>query len=679
MKVSISHSFNTIFYRTSLPLVLLKGVFYLFFFRSTQATAQEDSLLADSAQQLVKAKDYLSAFRCYNQLITACPGKGDYYKNRGIVAFRMGDIPQACADLKKAEALKANDVFVPLICDKKLQLVSLNDFFYQGQKLDSSLGYRPFYSLKDTLRGMLRPERSCYDVVFYDLAVRIMPAKKNITGKNKITFKVIHSTPVIQIDLFDNMKIDQIRWNHIPLVYKRLYNAVFISFPETLNEGSLQEIEIFYHGKPAEAINPPWQGGFVWKESANHWWTGVSCQHFGASSWWPCKDHLSDEPDSMRITLEVPSGYTAVANGSLQKTEKAGLFFTRFTWFVHYPINNYNVTFYLGPYVSFTDTLKIGKDSLRLEYFVLPHNLEKARERFAQAKDVLRLFSSLFGPYPFIKDPYRLVESPYEGMEHQNAIAYGNDYGKETYRHYFNQADDYIIIHETAHEWWGNSLSAGDLAEAWLHESFATYAELLYMEHKYGYEEGYLNLLRRYREQIANFWPMIHHFGVNEYAFAGNDIYMKGVAVLDNLRCTINNDSLFFALLKDFQIKYKYKIVKTEDFVQLVNEYTGKNYTPFFKTFLYTTSIPVLAYHYRQEGDDMVISFRWEEAEEGFFMPFCIRDEKGTAFRIEATTSWQTIRLSHTRTFNFYTQWVNYQGVQKNAYTYYYTHQTTSL
>jgi aminopeptidase N len=643
-------------------------------FATSIAFCQWDSVLWNSADKNIKIKDYISAYDNMDQLVKKSPDAAIAYYNRGIVLFRIGDLDQACRDLKKARDMKLEKVSVPTICDKNLTRISLNDFFYKGQKLDPALGYRPYYSLKDTLRGMLRPERTCFDVTFYDLTVRIIPRNKSIRGNNKITFNIVEPTSRIQLDLFANMKIDSICWNSRHLSYTRQFDAVFVIFPETLKPGSRQQLAFYYHGKPSKAVNPPWQGGFVWKREHLRQWDGVSCEQFGASCWWPCKDHLSDEPDSQRINLEVPRRYQAISNGTFISTSDAGMGVKRYTWFVHYPINNYNVTFYLGKFAHFSDTVQFGKDVIKLEYYVLPRNLEKAKAYFLQTKDVVRIYSDIFGVYPFIKDKFALIESPFAGMEHQNAIAYGNEYGKDAYHYYINNDYDYIIVHEAAHEWWGNSVSAGDLADAWIHESFATYAEVLFMERKYGYEKGYLTLLRKYREQIMNFWPMVDHYGVNEYSFASNDIYMKGAAVLDNLRCTINDDQLFFKILKDFQLRYKCKVVKTEDFVNFVNEYTHENYTPFFKKFLYETTLPVLNYSYKKEGNDVMLTYRWDGVDNGFKMPFCIRIDGSRNVRLVATTSDQTIKLENTKTFNFYTQWVGFAGVDRNSYTYYWTH-----
>ena len=544
-------------------------------------------------------------------------------------------------------------------------------FYYKDEKVYPELGWRPRYTRKDSLRGALRPERTCFDVTFYNLNIKIDPKLKSISGSVDINFKVVFATKRIQIDLFDNYAIHHITSNQKELNYKREFNAIFIDFPDTLTPGSNQTVSVEYSGIPRKAPMPPWDGGFVWKKDKyKNWWCGVACEHLGASSWWPDKDHPSDEPDSALLTFTGPKGYDIISNGRLRSVKNFENNLTSYTWFVANPINNYDITFYLGKFAHFSDTITNDKGKYPLDYYVLPYNLAKAKKTFEQTKDVLKFYEQAFGDYPFMNDKFSLVEAPFEGMEHQGAIAYGNNYNKNS-QVYLDKKDDEIILHETAHEWWGNSVTAADMADIWLQEGFATYSELLFLEHKYGYDE-YLKQLANKETYIINFWPVVQNYNVNEDDFASNDCYTKGAAILNNLRSSMDNDSMFFKLLKDFAVKNEKKIVTTNDFILMVNNFTGKNYTPFFKKFLYDKNLPVLLYNYKKEGKDIVITFQWDEVDPGFEMPFCIYSNN-KCFLLNATVEPQSIVLTNTNTFSFFNQWMGTENVTHNGFTLFHT------
>ncbi len=642
---------------------------------SLPAFSQDLSKVWDEGLDKFKQKDFLGFYEDMNLLIKYIPDNAGIYYNRGVALLNMGDQDGACADFSTAEKLgfKENKSFRSYQCDPMFKLKILEKEFYPDTRLYEKYDWRPAYTLKDTLRGSLRPERTCYDVYFYNLTVRIIPAGKKISGKNEIYFQVMDTTHTIQIDLFNNLDIYSIKWNNTDLTFKRIYDAVFITFPKQLKPGSKEMIAVSYGGKPVKAVNPPWQGGFVWKKDKDkNRWVAVACEQLGASSWWPVKDHLSDEPDSMQINMEVPEKYKAVCNGNLRAVVPAGKKYNRYEWFVSYPINSYDVTFYMGNYVEFTDTLKYHGDNLLMQYNVLPYDLDTAKKYFQQAKEVVSYYSDIFGRFPFWKDGYSLVESPYEGMENQTAIAYGNNFNKNNNQVYRNNKYDYIIVHESAHEWWGNSVTASDMADAWLHEGFATYAEYLFLEHIYGKEE-YLYELNDKMNYIFNFWPMVENYGVNENSFASNDIYTKGATLLHCLRCTINNDSLFFSILKNFCVTNKFKQISSSDFINYVDKQTGESYDAFFDKYLHDNRLPVLTYSYHKEGDDIVFTYKWEQVEEGFKMPFALSLDNDNAIRLEGTTSDQTIRLKNTSTFNFFNQYLGYKGAPDNSFTYYWT------
>ncbi len=626
------------------------------------------------AQLHVSKGDYIHAIDVLDKLIMMTPKEGSAYYLRGMSKIFLGDNRGGCSDLSVAKSygVKPPDKqFFGFLCDDEYRLKFLKDFFYKGTDIYPENGYRPKYSRKDTLRGSLRPERTSYDVTFYDLSVKIDVKKRFINGSNDIFFKIVEKARRIQIDLFSQFNISGIFWNNHSLKFSREYDAVFIDFPEELPVNSLQKIRITYSGKPQEAINPPWFGGFVWKkDKKGNYWDGVACEHLGASSWWPCKDHMSDEPDSMKMTFTVPSGYDLISNGTLIEKKPAEDGYTSHTWLVKNSIDNYNATFYLGKFTQFADSVTNSEGTYPLDYYVLPYNLENARETFKQTKEVIKVYEELFGNYPFPQDGFAMIESPYEGMEHQGAIAYGNDYDKKN-NVYVNKDYDYIIVHETAHEWWGNSVSAADMADMWIQEGFATYAELLFMEKRYGYAD-YLKEAAGKMVQIFNFWPLVGNRDVNENTFASNDVYTKGAMLLHNLRCTINDDSLFFRIIKDFAVQNRQKVVVSNDFIRLVNQYTQKDYSSFFDKFLMETGLPVLEYSWEQDGKNLIIKFKWTEVKEGFEMPFCIRSGN-KSFRLVGTTKELKIMLSNAETFRFYNMWSGSEDVEHNAFTYFWT------
>jgi aminopeptidase N len=484
------------------------------------------------------------------------------------------------------------------------------------------------FSIADSLRGQLRPERTCYDVVFYDLNLDINFENKSITGFNKFVYRINNGFNMIQIDLFSNMQIDSIIHDNKSLKYYRKNHAVFVDF------GKMQEVEknidsfiVYYSGIPKKAINAPWDGGFSWTKDENGKdWLGVSCEGIGASLWWPNKDHLSDEPDSMKITCTVPKDLNCISNGVLRSKTIINDKST-FDWFVSYPINNYNVTINIGDYVHFSDTFVSETDQtkLPLDFYVMPYNLEKAKSQFEQSKEVLRIFEKYLDKYPFWSDGYALIETPYLGMEHQGAIAYGNKFMPGYLgRHPEGMPDDFIILHETGHEWWGNSVSCKDHGEMWLHESFCTYMESVFMEEKYG-KEAALEYLDYYGNYIENKSPILGPLNVN-YDSHDADMYYKGALMLHTLRTIINNDQLWWEIIKSFYKQNRLKSVITSDFVKLVNQMTGKNYDLFFEQYLKTKSIPTLVISRKKISKNKVsLYFKWESELSNFDMPVIIK------------------------------------------------------
>lgn len=652
-----------------------KILIIIFFVATTLLQAQTPDSIWRRSLKKFENKDYNGVVEDMNVFLKALPNFGDAFYNRAIAKLNLGNQAGACSDLEAAKNAGStqNRQFINYLCNQSYMVDLMLKQFYKKQKVYPELGFRPVYTRADSLRGALRPERTCFDVYYYDLYVKIIPKGKRIQGSNAIYFHVVQPTKRIQIDLFDNYTISEITWNGKRLAYKREYNALFIDFPQQLKAGENQAIRITYKGKPKEAPNPPWDGGFVWEHDRNkNLWLGVACEHLGSSSWWPGKDHMSDKPDSMLINLEVPAGYQAVSNGNLRQVTHPGKDFDKFSWFVSYPINNYNVTFYVGRYIPFSDTLVQNKDTVRFDFNVLDYNIDIAREHFKQTRDVIAFYDRAFGIYPFQRDGFGLVESPYEGMEHQSAIAYGNGFDNNNGKEYRNQQYDYIIVHEAAHEWWGNSITASDMADIWIHEGFATFAELMFLEDRFGKDE-YMFELTDKSQYIFNIWPLVQNRNVNENTFASNDVYTKGAMMLHCLRCTINNDSLFFSMIRGFAMKNRYHTVNTQDFINYVNQYTGQNFNAFFDKYLYETQLPLLLYEYRHDNGNLILRYRWTQVEEGFTMPFAVMTDKKKPLRLSATTSWQEISMADTGWFNFYNLFTGYEGCPENAFTYYRT------
>ncbi|MCF8276730.1 MAG: M1 family metallopeptidase [Flavobacteriales bacterium] len=473
------------------------------------------------------------------------------------------------------------------------------------------------FTLADTLRGTLSSIRSCYDVTYYDLQLKVDVEARTISGVNHIHFKNEADFDSLQIDLFENMLIDSIVYKSQKLKFNRMFNAVFVSFPSKMKTGGNGVVSVYYHGEPIAAKNAPWDGGFVWKQdAAGNPWVGVACEGTGASLWWPNKDHLSDEPDSMRISCEVPKGLMCVANGELEETiEKSEA--AVWQWKVSYPINNYDVTLNIADYAHFADEYQsVNGEKLKLDYYVLPEHLEQAKVQFNQVSEMMNCFEQAFGAYPFFKDGYALVETSYLGMEHQGAIAYGNRFMPGYLGRFPADMDfDYIIIHETGHEWWGNSVSMKDAADMWIHESFCTYSEAVFVECKYGYDKM-LDYLIYQRNFINNRTPIYGIYGMNHEG-NGGDMYYKGSWMIHTFRNVLNNDSLFRTILKGIAEDFAYQTIDGEAIIAYVNQRTHYDYSPFFDQYLKFAEVPVL----ESRWDKNKLELRWKAEAKGFRMP----------------------------------------------------------
>lgn len=531
--------------------------------------------------------------------------------------------------------MKQRVIYFSIYC-----LMALN---CQAQLFDSA---KPVFTHADSLRGYLSPIRSCYDVKYYDLSVALNIPDESIKGSNSILFEVVSPTKMIQVDLTEKLSVASITDVHNnKLNFSRDGNAIMISFPTTLNKGMYYKINIDYFGKPVVGKMLPWDGGFKWtKDEEGLPWVAVACQGTGASVWWPCKDHQSDEPDSMMINITVPKTLMDISNGRLRKKTPVGADMMQYSWFVSYPINTYNVTINVGAFTHFNDWHINNNDTLTLDYYVKSNNLEKAKKQFEQVKPMLNCFEKYFGKYPFYRDGYKLVETPYLGMEHQSCIAYGNKYKTGYMGTDFSGIGldfDYIIIHETAHEWWGNNVTTKDIADMWVHEGFGSYAEVLYVECMYGKDKA-LNYVNAQRKKVGNKTPVIGPYDVNTEG--SGDMYPKGSLMLHTIRHFIDNDSLFFSILMNIQKTFAYQTITSADVEALMTKQSGKNLKPIFDQYLRHAAIPVFEYEVVEEKP-FQLRYRWKADVAAFDLPVRI-DCNNENKRLNVTTQWQETTLA---------------------------------
>ncbi|MFL0162781.1 M1 family metallopeptidase [Aquirufa salirivi] len=502
------------------------------------------------------------------------------------------------------------------------------------------------FSHADSLRGSLRPARTSYDVLHYDLKVKVDPEKTYITGSNSIQFVVKEKTKQIQVDLFQNLSIDQIVFENKALTYRRDGNAIFIDFPRTLLVKQKHQILISYQGQPRKAVRPPWDGGFSWtKDPAGKPWVTVSCEGLGASAWWPCKDHPGDEPESMDIRIEAPKGLLAVSNGNLVASTSTA-FGTEYHWKVQYPINTYNVSINIADYAHWSEKMvQLNGKPLDLDYYVLQSNAEIAKKHFQQSQEMLRIFEKYFGPYPFPKDGYALVETDYWGMEHQSAVAYGNHYKNNNY------GFDFIIVHESAHEWFGNSISCSDHADLWIHEALGTYAEAIYLEEKSGKEQAQ-SYLNGQKNNIKNRFSIIGPYGVN-YQSPDADMYFKGTWMFHTLRSIVADDKLWFSTIKDFCLTFYHKNTNAEEVLNFFEKKLKRNVKAIMSLYLHRADIPTLVYQLKESNGAFTLRYKWKNVPNEIDLPIEIKHSQGLGERIHPTDTWQQIKLTEAPQWDF--------------------------
>lgn len=505
--------------------------------------------------------------------------------------------------------------------------------FINAQLLDNGQSF----TRADTLRGSLRKERN-FDVRKYHLNLLVNPDKKYIEGFSNIEFIPQENLKTIQIDLFENLKVDSIIHRGKKLGFKREFNAVFIDFEIPLSKNKRTDITFYYSGNPIIAKRAPWDGGFVFtQDPEGKPWIATACQGLGASAWWPNKDHQSDEPEEgMSIKVAVPNGLMNVSNGRFKGSTDLGNGYTRWDWEVANPINNYNVALNIADYAHFKDEYK----GLSLDYYVLKENLEKAKKQFEEVKPMMDCFYEKFGEYPFKEDGYKLVETPHLGMEHQSAVAYGNKYmkgylGRDVSGSGVGLKTDFIIIHESGHEWFGNSITSEDIADMWIHEGFTTYADAVYLECRFGYEESQ-KYITGIRNSVANNAPIIGKYGLNNEG--SPDMYYKAANMLNNIRHMVNNDTKWWAMLKKYAETYKHSIVTTDIVVAFFEKESGLFLKPVFDQYLKHKDLPIL--ELKQKGKDVL--YRWKADVEGFSMPFDVMIDNSER-RLKPKTTWQQL------------------------------------
>lgn len=521
---------------------------------------------------------------------------------------------------------------------------------------------KDIYSRGDSLRGTLSPLRTCYDINYYHLDVKVDPDQRYISGSNLFVFTATTDFQRLQFDLFDNLLVERIVYQGKDLPFEREYHAVFIDFPKMIQGGAIDSFTVYYSGHPVQAKRAPWDGGFDFKKDSNgKHWIATACQGLGASVWWPNKDHQSDEVDSMLVSISVPDGLINVSNGRFRGSEDIGDGYTRYHWFVNNPINNYNIAVNIGDYVHFSDTLNGENGVLDLDYWVLRENIDQAKPHFeANVKPMLRAFEYWFGPYPFYDDGFKLIETAHLGMEHQSGIAYGNQYqngylGRDGSGTGWGEKWDFIIIHEAGHEWFGNNITANDLADMWIHESFTNYSESLYIDYHYSKRAGQ-EYIHGNRRGIQNSAPIIGDYHVNKEG--SGDMYNKGGVLHNMVRTIINDDTIWRNILRGLNKEFFHQTVDYNDIVSYISQHSGRDFSRVFEQYVKHSNLPILEFTF---DNDNGVYCRWIADVENFDMPVRIRFKDGVYHLIQPSRRFQKVPIEgltrenlEVDTFNFY-------------------------
>lgn len=515
------------------------------------------------------------------------------------------------------------------------------------------------FTREDTLRGSITPERAWWDLKFYHLQTKVNPTAKSISGSTTISYKVLNPYQTMQVDLQPPLQVEKVIQDGKELTFKKDgANAYMIKLEKPQAAGKTEKIEVFYSGKPREAKRAPWDGGFSWKQDKNgNAFVATSCQGLGSSIWWPCKDHMYDEPDSMLISITVPKDLTDISNGRLRAITENSDGTHTFNWFISNPINNYGVNVNIGKYEHFSEVFDGEKGKLTMDYYVLPENFEKAKEQFKQAPMMMKAFEHWFGPYPFYEDGYKLVEVPYLGMEHQSSVTYGNDYkngyrGRDLSGTGWGLKWDFIIVHESGHEWFANNITYKDIADMWVHESFTNYSENLFTEYYYGKEAGAAYVMGC-RKLIQNKYPIISPYGVNAEG-RDSDMYYKGGNMLHTIRQLVDNDEKWRQILRGLNKTFYHQTVETKQIEDYIIKESGLKLQKVFDQYLRNTQIPKFEY----QIENKKLKYRWTNCISGFDMPVKVVLDSSDKKLLHPTTEWKTLKMKGLKTLkvdeNFY-------------------------
>jgi aminopeptidase N len=512
----------------------------------------------------------------------------------------------------------------------------------QSQTLNTDLQQ---FTHQDTLRGSITPERAWWDLNYYHLDISVHPETKSIKGKNTIRYSILEPNQTLQIDLQSPMKLTKAIQDGQELTITKDGNAhfIFLKKPQT-KIGESEEIEVYYEGQPRIAVRAPWDGGISWKKDGNGIdFIASSCQGLGASVWWPNKDHMYDEVDSMRISVNVPKHLMNISNGRLESVKKQENETTTYNWVVTNPINNYGVNINIGDYVHFSELYDGENGPLDMDYYVLRGHLEKAKKQFKDAPKMMKAFEHWFGPYPFYEDSFKLVEVPYLGMEHQSSVTYGNQFkqgylGRDLSKTGWGLKFDFIIIHESGHEWFANNITHKDAADMWIHEGFTAYSENIFLDYHYGTEAS-ADYVIGTRANIQNDKPIIGTYNVNSQG--SSDMYYKGANMLHTLRQLVNDDEKWRQILRGLNKTFFHQTVTTQEIENYLSEKSGLDLTAFFNQYLRNIKIPNLEYSIKNNK----LNYRWTNVVENFKMPIEI-EVNGVTEWLYPTTIWKTIKIS---------------------------------
>jgi aminopeptidase N len=496
---------------------------------------------------------------------------------------------------------------------------------------------------QDSTRGSITPERAWWDVTHYNITVVPDFSSKTITGTNVISFSAVAAGQRMQIDLQQPMEILSISFRGRQANSTRKENVYYVDFGEPFNIGDTGSLYISFTGHPREAVKPPWDGGWIWrKDRSGNPWVTVACQGLGASVWYPCKDHQSDEPDSAVLSIVAPDSLIAIGNGRLREKAQLDSGRSKFTWAVSNPINSYNIIPYIGKYVNWNEKYNGEKGILDVSYWALGEDEKIARKQFVQVPKMLKCFEHWFGPYPFYEDGYKLVEAPHLGMEHQSAVAYGNKFlngymGTDLSGTGWGLKWDFIIVHESGHEWFGNNITSKDIADMWIHEGFTNYSEALFTECEYGKKAGeeYVNGLKK---NIKNDIPVTGPYGVNREG--SEDMYYKGAALVHTIRKIMDDDEKFRQMLRGLNKTFYHRTVTAPEIEQFICRSANRNLSKVFQQYLLTTKIPVFEYKLEKNR----LTYRWSNCVDGFNMPLKVKS--GKTMWLYPTENWKTVTVS---------------------------------